>query len=69
MLPAAKQAKAPVPTEPHTENFLECLRSRKGPNAPVEVGHHAVTGPHLANYALRNRCRAVLGSDGKVTAG
>ncbi|HZU38172.1 MAG TPA: Gfo/Idh/MocA family oxidoreductase [Gemmataceae bacterium] len=69
MLPPVKQEKAPVPTEPHVENFLSCLRSRKEPNAPVEVGHHAVTGPHLANFALRNHCRAVLGSEGKVTAG
>jgi predicted dehydrogenase len=67
--PPVKQEKAPVPTEPHVENFLACVKSRKEPNAPVEVGHHAVAGPHLANYALRNRCRAVLGPDGKVTAG
>jgi predicted dehydrogenase len=63
-----KQEKAPVPTEPHVENFLGCLRSRKQPNAPVEVGHNAVTGPHLANFALRHHCRAVL-AGGKATAG
>jgi predicted dehydrogenase len=64
-----KEEKAPVPTEPHAENFLACLRSRKAPNAPAEVGHNAVTGPHLANYALRNHCRAVLKEDGTVAAG
>jgi predicted dehydrogenase len=69
MKPASVSKEAPLPTEPHVANFLECLRSRKEPNAPVEVGHNAVTGPHLANHAMRNRCRAVLGPDGKVSAG
>ncbi len=67
--PPSREEKAPLPTEPHAENFLECLRTRQEPNAPVEVGHHAVAGPHLANYAMRHNCRAVLGADGKVSAG
>jgi predicted dehydrogenase len=67
--PPSKQEDLPLPTAPHVANFLDCLRTRKDPNAPVEVGHHAVAGPHLANYALRNHCRAVLGADGKVSAG
>ena len=53
--------------EPHVENFLTCLRTRQQPNAPVEVGHHAVAGPHLANVALRRGVRARLGADGKVS--
>jgi len=52
--------KGGIPTEPHVANFLECVRSRKEPNAPVEVGHHAVCGPHLANVALLRRRRATL---------
>ncbi|MCH2200714.1 MAG: Gfo/Idh/MocA family oxidoreductase [Fuerstiella sp.] len=34
---------------PHIENWLDCIRSRKTPNAPVEVGHGAATVCHLAN--------------------
>lgn len=49
-----------IPTDPHVANFLECVRTRKDPNAPVEVGHLAVAGPHLANVALRRQTRAVL---------
>ncbi len=52
--------KGPLPTMPHVENFLECLKSRKEPNAPVEVGHTAVCGPHLANVAWHNEVRAYL---------
>jgi predicted dehydrogenase len=36
---------------PHLENWLGCVRTRKMPNAPVEVGHRTVTICHLANLA------------------
>jgi predicted dehydrogenase len=49
-----------IPTEPHVENFLDCMRTRKEPNAPVEVGHKAVTGPHLANLAFQQKRRVEL---------
>ena len=52
--------KGGIPTDPHVENFLECILSRKEPNAPVEVGHHAVCGPHLANISLLRKTRARL---------
>lgn len=52
-----------IPTSPHTQNFLDCVRSREEPNAPVEVGHSAVCGPHLANVAWHNKNRAFLNSD------
>lgn len=58
--------KGGIPTEPHVKNFLDCVRSRQEPNAPVEVGHKAVTGPHLGNLALRAQKRIVLGPDGMV---
>lgn len=49
-----------LPTIPHVRNFLECIKSREEPNAPVEVGHSAVCGPHLANIAWRGRRMAHL---------
>ncbi|MBN1421669.1 MAG: Gfo/Idh/MocA family oxidoreductase [Planctomycetes bacterium] len=52
--------KGGIPTDPHVQNLIDCVKSREEPNAPVEVGHLAVCGPHLANVALRNRTRAVL---------
>lgn len=36
---------------PHLQNWLDCIRSRSAPNAPVEVGHRTVTICHLANIA------------------
>lgn len=36
---------------PHIQNWLDCLRSRKQPNAPVEAGHRTATLCHLANIS------------------
>ncbi len=52
--------KGGIGTQPHVQNFLECVKSRQEPNAPVEVGHSAVCGPHLANVAWHNKRRAYL---------
>lgn len=56
-----------MPTIPHVRNFLECIRSRQEPNAPVEVGHSAVCGPHLANIAFHTRRAAYLNPEATET--
>ena len=33
----------------HIENFFDCIRTRKRPNADVETGHRATTLCHLVN--------------------
>ncbi|MBN2327126.1 MAG: Gfo/Idh/MocA family oxidoreductase [Candidatus Omnitrophica bacterium] len=37
----------------HVANFLECIKTRKEPNSPVEVGHQIITSAHLANISYR----------------
>jgi predicted dehydrogenase len=37
----------------HMKNFLECMRTRKDPNASVEIGVAAARAGHAANFALR----------------
>jgi predicted dehydrogenase len=37
----------------HLSNWLECVRTRKTPNAPVEAGISAASAAHLGNLALR----------------
>ncbi|MBL7140713.1 MAG: Gfo/Idh/MocA family oxidoreductase [Planctomycetes bacterium] len=37
----------------HMDNFLECVRTRREPAAPVEVGHRAATVCHLCVIAMR----------------
>jgi predicted dehydrogenase len=54
--------------ELHLQNFLDCIRTRRQPNCPVEVAAAAVAGPHLANLALRSGRQVKLGADGRVSA-
>lgn len=37
----------------HQDNFIECVRSRRQPNAPAEQGHYSTLLSHLANISLR----------------
>jgi predicted dehydrogenase len=40
-------------TDAHIQNFLECVRTRKEPNATVEKGFQAALVIHLANRSLQ----------------
>jgi predicted dehydrogenase len=49
-----KDAPPPTPEgahecEPHLKNFFDCIRSRKLPNADVEIGHRSTTVCYLVN--------------------
>jgi predicted dehydrogenase len=35
--------------QPHLQNWIDCIKTRATPNAPIEVGHRSVTVCHLAN--------------------
>ncbi len=37
----------------HLANWIECIRSRKKPNAPAEAGAESASAAHLANLSLR----------------
>ncbi|MFV1966965.1 MAG: Gfo/Idh/MocA family protein, partial [Pirellulaceae bacterium] len=40
-------------TTAHVRNFLDCVKSREEPVAPVEVGHRSSSLCHLGNVAIR----------------
>ena len=46
--------------EAHVANFLECIRTRKKPNADVEQAHQAMSLMHIANASLRAGGRKLL---------
>jgi predicted dehydrogenase len=48
-----KEVAADDATDLHVKNFIECVRSRKRPNADVEIGHRASIVGHLGNIAYR----------------
>lgn len=37
----------------HFRNFLDCIKTRRDPIAPVEVGHRSATLCHIGNIAMR----------------
>lgn len=46
----------------HMANFIDCVRSRKEPNAPVEIGYRSAVAAHMANLAYRQKQRVTLES-------
>jgi len=55
----------PVPDQNfHARNFIDCVKSRKQPNADIETGHVSTVLCHLGNIVARSR-RAVR-YDGKA---
>src|SRR5215468_3079924 len=46
-----------TPDQNHMENWVECIRSRKTPNASVELGYRSAIAAHMANLAYRSKQR------------
>ena len=44
----------------HYANFVDCVRSRKQPNAPVEIGFRSAVAGHMANMSYRKKQRVSL---------
>jgi predicted dehydrogenase len=44
----------------HMANWIDCVRSRKTPNAPVEIGYRSAIAAHMANMAYRQKQRVTL---------
>jgi predicted dehydrogenase len=46
----------------HMANFIDCIRSRKQPNASIEIGYRSAIAAHMANLAYRRHARVTLES-------
>ena len=55
-----------TPDQNHMANFFDCVRSRKPPNAPVELGYRSAIVAHMANVAYRNTQRVTEQSARKL---
>jgi predicted dehydrogenase len=51
---------------PHMKNFLECLRTRKEPNAPIEAGYAHAVAVILADEAMVRGTRMVYDAARRV---
>ncbi len=49
-----------APEQDHMANFCDCVRSRRRPNAPVELGYRTAVVAHVANSAYREHRRVTV---------
>jgi predicted dehydrogenase len=49
-----------TPDQDHMANWINCIRTRKTPNAPVEIGYRSAIAAHMANLAYRKKERLTL---------
>ena len=54
------QDKGYFPDKWHHPNFIDCIRSRKQPNADVELAHHSACLIHLGAISYRVGCNQLL---------
>jgi predicted dehydrogenase len=55
-------------TEDHIRNFLDCVQSRKTPNAPIEVGFEAARTSWIGNSALKRGMKTVWDAQAEKVA-
>lgn len=46
-----------TPDQNHMENWIDCVRSRKTPNASVDIGYRTAIVAHMSNLAYRRKER------------
>jgi hypothetical protein len=57
---ASANTGADVLTSSHMRNWMECVRSRKQPNAPVEAGYYHSIANIMTNAAVRTGFKATF---------
>jgi predicted dehydrogenase len=58
--PQGSELTGKTPDQGHMANWIECVRSRKTPNAPVEIGYRSAIAVHMANLSYRHKQRTTL---------
>ncbi len=51
--------------EAHVKNWIDCLRTRKDPECPIETGRWAALYTHMGNIALRTNSKVTWNDAGK----
>jgi len=49
-----------TPNQNHTANWVDCVRTRKTPNASVEIGYRSAIAAHMVNTSYRRKQRVTL---------
>ncbi len=58
--PGAEAIKGESKGDNHYVNFVECVRSRKEPNTPAEIGYRSAIAAHMVNLSYRRKQRLTL---------
>ena len=58
--PSGRRITGETEDQNHMANWIDCVRSRKTPNAPVEIGYRSAVAAHMANMAYREKKRVTL---------
>lgn len=58
--PMGEAVQGATPDQGHMQNWIDCIRSREQPNAPVELGYRSAIAVHMANISYRNKKRFTL---------
>jgi predicted dehydrogenase len=53
----------------HYQNFIDCVRARKEPNAHAEIGYRSAIAGHMANMSYRQKQRVTQSQAGIQIAG
>jgi predicted dehydrogenase len=49
-----------TPSQNHMANWVDCVRTRKTPNASVEIGYRSAIAAHMVNTSYRRKQRVTL---------
>ncbi len=55
--PDGEDARGKSKDQNHMQNWIDCIRSRKTPNAPAEMGYRSAVAVHMSNLAYQNKRR------------
>ena len=53
----------------HVANWLECIRTRKEPNSPVELGSQVINAAHVGNLSFREGRRIAWDAEKQMVTG
>ena len=49
-----------TPDQNHMANWIDCIRTRRTPNATVDIGYRSAIAAHMSNLAYRSKQRVTL---------
>jgi predicted dehydrogenase len=65
--PDGAEIRGRTPDQNHMRNWIDCIRSRKTPNAPAEIGYRSALAVHMANLSYKSKRRITLEEAKAVT--